>query len=423
MSEEDRFSKEEEEEDHFAYTDMNRVLLRACGKSEKGTLISVMDAGHPNEVILLANYNFLSPLQILMADVCGYNRVEISGTPSFFQVYRDQSDIKMGTLTYDRNTDIIHLVVSQQTNSTELTVVLDKTDGLISYKVKDSAENVVAKIKTFATSIIQLEFYRKLTENEKILVLAETLVLCINVYKINKEVLPPICVSCSMDADPRFCGVPSYRAIDLTYLAELDNGHLAIRAAGYNSLRNIVYFDVIKVNPGHDLPFLTLECTPTTCRSGMAKIVARSRTGSLLFSAFNFSAKKTLAIYHPNGSLMAYQCQDLIKDDKGNDIINIKVIKQKQFGQSTEKSESKREYSLDSIPQSHFLTKIKQVTLGIHVSTPSSSLKFQTPVDTAIFLSLGAKIYCDIFKFDGHPIPEITYCYDNIPIEERYVIF
>lgn len=312
----------------------------------------------------------------------------------------------VGTVSSDKSSKVRQLHSYDQSPPTTLTVY--GKHGI--NNIFDSSGALVATIDEPMRRIVQLKFHKELSETEKKLVLAETIILSKVLYKLHTEILPAIRISTPIQSHPTLISLATKIHLNIDYLKASDCAALIIRAAGYNRYLNVVYFDVLRENH-HRKSFLTLECTPTYWNRGLAQVVAKSKKGHIIFSAVSFPENKTLAIYSGIGNLLAYVCQNRIMAANDQQLM---YVEEKTLAYLDEKKwGSNLCFILYDSLTGHKLAVINRREFAIRGYITHAQRELQQPLSTAIFISFALGLFYSHYQFDDRPMPEITYHYND----------
>lgn len=115
---------------------------------------------------------------------------------------------KMGELTLPRKGTDGKLSSFDRSYPNTFIVQSKKVNGGLVFEMKDSTGAVVARIDALTPQVVQLKFHKKLSENEKKLIMAETTVLCRVVFKINSVRLTWMEVSRPITTVGNLCNTP-----------------------------------------------------------------------------------------------------------------------------------------------------------------------------------------------------------------------
>lgn len=387
------------------------VMLRAAGMfvdndNTYGHIIMIIDdVIHNFEVLLVAKVSY-NCRNIKICDVHGNIYVDLINIQDddpvcLHDIFYDSADTS--PLSYYDNSKYEQPLYNLEFPPKLPTHNHKGANGNCVFDVVDSTETAAARME-IASGAIQLKFTKVLTDYDTKMLLSNAVLLCKKASICFEVPLPVIRVSKSMQHDAGLSQFPTFRYHDLSYLEHIKCKAIWVRAAGYNSHLNIVYFDVMK-HTFRDRRLLTLECTPKAGRRGLTKFVAKSSAGDAIFSAVEFPQQKALAIYSGKNILLAYQHKDKVMDGKGKTIVNIEErLQSDRYGVKFCLTESSTDKSL---------TTITAVNKSIRIEIRTKKLEGRPPLVIAILIAVALKLYYDAYEFDSSPIPEITYHYSG----------
>ena len=258
-------------------------------------------------------------------------------------------------------------------------------------------------------SVIEVKVGKSLSAVERTLVLYQSLENAQTIFKLLKD-LPRIKTPFVLNCDCLLCKTPISSGLLSSNIA--NQPHLLVRAAGYNSSMNLVYYDVYVQASGTVI--MTLECIPTVNQRGIVKFVARSYAKKVLFSAVHLPKDDILAFYDESNFLFCFQWKSKVLYPNQRELLTIREVMRPAYAQSSKLPIHYGYFDILS-PACQVVATIQRVNYTCtQIHLPPGIINYSTHVlRIAPILGITLKIYSVAYKLDRIPIPEITYCYKN----------
>ena len=307
----------------------------------------------------------------------------------------------IGKILHCRQSNAITLVSSQTT--------INAVKGEIgSTKYMDSSEALIANSKVYDDAIVELKIDQGLNSAERKLIFCTFLIQARILYKITYSI-PSIfavylaicdCSRCQHSSSQT--GVSQLLTTDKTY----------IRPAGYSSKTNLIYFEKFKEAGGAVL--FTIECTPRKDLKGFVKLVAKDPWNETIFSAVHFSDRNILAFYSRQNNLLGYLWNSAILDRENRQIMSVVSVFQQPKNREDRYAELGRKFKiLDKQGRMTAILSRNGSLVRIYRDYRRIQNTGTTPVELATITFFAIKIYCEVYKLENVPLPEITYRYKD----------
>ena len=276
-------------------------------------------------------------------------------------------------------------------------------------KYLDSFGTEIAITSNDMQPLVELKIFTTFSADMKKLVLCCSIIRAHLLFKIHTRaprILTVSTVTCNCSRCEQ-CVEHKESHIAYSFLESL-----CIRAAGYNSLKNLVYVDVfrkIQLNV-----ILTVECTPRKDQQGIVKLVGKSPWNHLLWTAVQFP-EDILAFYSKDNQLLGYQERDAIKDSLGNKVMHIKRESYThKFGFEQQPSQYVRFAICDHTDS--LVAMIGKNVNCVFVYRNSARVRRAQPslLELAFAVPLAVKLSSSEYHMDEWPLPEITYHYKRV---------
>ena len=277
------------------------------------------------------------------------------------------------------------------------------------FQYYDESKTEVASITNDMRPLVKLEMCKKLSANEKKLLLCCAMNQAQVVYTIHKripQILPISITTCSCP----LCEECRHQRKSAIYRGLLEK--LYVRAAGYSRIKNLVYFDVFP----DPLTFVihTVECTPRDNQRGIVKLVINDDCNDTLWTAVQFPGD-IFAFYTRTNNLLGYQWKNLIFDDRKQKVMSIE--KRHSMHQARFEQGFSQRISFDILDNKNSLVAIISKDINctsIFRPRERAETNQMCMLERIFAIPLAVKMYSGAYKMDEWPLPEITYHYKSV---------
>ena len=303
-----------------------------------------------------------------------------------------------------------------QSNNSTIYEKSSKPGGIAIFQYFDKSEAEVAGIWHYMGPLVKLEMRKHLTSDEKILLLCRSINRAQLVYKINNRIprILPISVitcDCSLCEECRNNGG--------TALFHSSIEKLYIRAAGYNRMKNLVYFDVFGDSPSFVIH--TVECTPRDNQKGIVKLVVKNRWSNILWTTVQLPGD-LFAFYSKENNLLGYQWKNLILNAQHEEVMHIE--KQNYTYKAGFQQEPSHKVKFVIFNNDNFIVAVvieESNCTSIYRPSPRLKTGKLSKLELIFLIPFAVKINSVAYKIDEWPLPEITYHYKNAREPGKFV--
>ena len=274
----------------------------------------------------------------------------------------------------------------------------------------DESKAEVARISGDIQPFVKLQIRKKLSTDEKRLILCCAINRAQAVYTINKRIpriLPISIITCDCD----LCQECRNRERSYNSVHSFSE-KLFIKAAGYSRVNNLVYYDVF-VEPSSYV-IHTVECTPRDKQQGIVRILVKDKRNNVLSTTVQFR-KDIFAFYSMKNNLLGYQWKNLIFNAQNQQVMHIqKQIYTQKVRYQQEPSQKVKFAIYDN--NDLLVAIISEDIHCMHIYNPKERTKIanRSILELVCAIPLAVKINSVVCKMDEWPLPEITYHYENV---------